>query len=605
MVAQLSLFEAPSRVDILAGLSNGDPDGLRYYQRDAVDAFHAALTKGYKRPLIVKATGLGKTQTFGAIVKHWPGRVLVLAHREELVFQARDRIEQMTGELVGVEKAELYSSRQQRIVVGSVQTVTKDRRLERLQALGGFTLIVVDEAHHYVAKSYRRPIEFFKDAMVLGVTATPWRTDKKALGKVFDVVCFEKNILDGIEEGFLCPLEGCQVDITELDISQVKATAGDFNQAQLDESVLKGVEGIVQKTLELHGRRKGPIFFPGKASANLACARFNAMKPGCAEVVTDDTPPEERKAIMAAVKRGEVQYLCNVMVATEGFDWPEADMVGLARPTKSVTVHTQMIGRGTRVVAEVNNIPEKDQAAERIQRIQNSPKQSCVIVDFVGNCGKHSPVNVVDIFQGSYTDAEVKKAKMLAGESGGDPQDPRLLLAKARKELMAMAAAVRSKAKAKVTKFDVFAATGISAKASEEYTQKYGWEPASEKQKALLTKWGVEGVEQLSKHDARKAINTVQVRRAKNLATTNQLKVLARQGWTNRNITFESARHLIDYCRDRNWKTTPGALESLMKTRKEAQKNEQGDTGGIPRSRPGTQVFRKRPGNSQVAHEHE
>lgn len=591
MTDQLSLFEKPRVRSFLDGLPGADEDGLRYYQREAVDAFHACLGQ-HKRPLIVMATGLGKTQTFGAIAKHWEGRVLILAHREELVFQARDRIEQMSGEQVGVEKAEFFSGKE-RIVVGSVQTVTKKKRLARLRALGAPTLIVIDEAHHAVAKTYRAIIEYFKDAVVLGVTATPWRTDKKALGKVFDTVCYEKNILEGIEEGFLVPLDGCQIDITALDISKVKVAAGDFAVGELDEQVLKGVEGIVQKTLEFHGRRRGPIFFPGKASATVAAARFNALKSGCAAVVTDDTPKEERKAIMTAVKGGTIQYLCNVMVATEGFDWPSADMVGLARPTKSVTVHTQMIGRGTRVLADVDTIPESHQAAQRIERIAGSPKQRCIIVDFVGNCGKHDPITLVDIFQGDFTDAEVKKAKLMQKDGDFEPEDPRALLLKARKELLRMAKAIQAKVQASVTRFDVFAATGISEKASEEYTSKYGYEPASSAQKALLHRNGIAEVRDLSKHDARKAISTIMLRRDKNLVTVKQFKVLSRAGWTNRNIGFETARVLIDHLRTNNWRSTPEAMTEVVERHKHDATNNNQDrqhrvrAGGLDKLRAG------------------
>lgn len=568
MVEQLTLFERPKAKSFLAGLETGDVDGLRYYQREAYEAIHDAFRAGKKRVLVVKATGLGKTQLFGAIAKHWPGRVLILAHREELVFQARDRVEQMTGEVCGIEKGQLYS-RNERIVVGSVQTVQKKKRLERLMALGGFDLVIVDEAHHYVAASFRKPIEFF-DCCTLGVTATPWRSDKKTLGKIFETVCYEKNILEGIEEGFLVPLEGQTVDIQEIDISDIKTTAGDFALAQLDQTVLKGVEGIVQKTLELHGEKRGPIFFPGKASANVANARFNALKPDCSAVVTDDTPPEERKRIMAAVKRGEIQYLCNVMVATEGFDWPEANMVGLARPTKSVTVHTQMVGRGTRVVADVNTVAGAHEAAERKSRILNSTKQKCVIVDFVGNCGKHSLVGLVDIFQGDYTDAEVKKAKLLAkDESGEEPSDPMQLLMKARAELARMAKAVRASVKAKSQYFDIFAATGISQEASEEYKLKHGYEPASPKQKALLEKWGIENIHDISKRDAKKAIDALFTRRQKNLATPRQLKALSRSGWTNRNVTFKSAGVMIDHLSTHNWKASVEDLSAVIERNKQ------------------------------------
>jgi superfamily II DNA or RNA helicase len=574
MVEQLDMFIAPKVPSFLDGLDQGDPEGLRYYQRDAVDAFQQALDAGHRKVLLVEATGLGKTQIFSAVAKRWEGRVLVLAHREELVFQARDRLEQMTGELVGVEKADLFAGRE-RIVVASVQTITKKKRLDRFAALGGPpTLVIVDEAHHYIAPSYRRPLEYFKDATILGVTATPWRSDKKALGRMFETVAHEKNVLAGIDEGFLVPLTGCQVDIQDIDLSEVKTTAGDFNQRQLDDEVLKGIEGIVQKTLELYPDRKGILFFPGKASANLAAARFNALSPDSARVVTDATPPDERTSIMAAVKRGEVQWLCNVMVATEGFDWPEASLIGLGRPTKSLTVYTQMIGRGTRTTADVNTIPEEHQADERKRRIADSSKPDCVLLDFVGNCGKHNPVSAVDIFQGSYTDAEKKVAKKLERESPGAEASPEDWLAKARKELEAMARAVKAKVTADVKRFDVFTATGISEKVSLEYTTKNGFEPASAAQRQALERAGINTDNTLSKNAASKALGALAVRRQHGLCTPSQLQTLMRNGWTQRNVSFTHASQLITYLRSKNWKVDPSQLQAISKQLKERAKNE-------------------------------
>lgn len=580
-MSQLQLFERPAAPSFLDGLPDNDEDGLRYYQRDAVNAFYDSLDEGYRRPLMVMATGLGKTQTFGAIAKHWKGRVLVLAHREELVSQAHARLEEMTGELVGVEKAEM-SSRFERVVVGSVQTVSKKKRLEKLKMFGGFSLVIVDEAHHYVAKSYRRPIEYF-DATTLGVTATPWRGDKRALGKVFDTVCYEKGILDGIEEGFLVPLKGCQVDVQSIDLRQVKVSAGDFVKSQLDAEVLKGVEGIVQKTLELYPRRRGPIFFPGKASAVMAASRFNALKEGSAAVVTDDTPSDERRRIMAAVRRGDIQYLCNVMVATEGFDWPEANLVGLARPTKSYTVHTQMIGRGTRTTADVNSIAAYDQTQDRLSAISQSNKQDCVVLDFVGNCGKHEPVKLVDIFQGRFSDAEVKLAKKLERQDPGS--DPRENLNKARKELQRLAKSYQSTVSATVKRFDLFAATGISSKASAAYTARYGFEPATYAQRILLDKWGVPTDSKTSKSDASKAINALRKRRQKGLATPKQLQVLFRQGWDQRNITFETASFLLNYCRTKKWKADLQGMKQALKERRHESSGTERQTGTRPRAK--------------------
>src|SRR5688572_16216939 len=159
---------------------DSDPDGLRWYQRDGFNAIMAGF-ETFKSQLVVKATGLGKTQLFGAVAKHWQGSVLIIAHRDELVDQARERLEQMTGEYVEIEQGSLRCNPSTRIVIGSAQTLAKQNRLDAL-GKDRFSLVIADEAHHYVSPTWRRPMEFF-NAKFLGVTATPDRGDEKALGQ--------------------------------------------------------------------------------------------------------------------------------------------------------------------------------------------------------------------------------------------------------------------------------------------------------------------------------------------------------------------------------------------------------------------------------------
>ena len=171
--------------------------GLRYYQQEAVDSVFEKL-KEDRSTLVVMATGLGKTVLFCEVAKRWPGKVLVLAHRDELLSQTRSTLEKATGEWVELEQGMWKAGDQTRLVVGSVQTIYQQARLERFGA-EHFSLIIIDEAHHAPAPTYRKVMDFFANAKVLGVTATPDRADEKAMGAIFDSVACVLDIEDGAE----------------------------------------------------------------------------------------------------------------------------------------------------------------------------------------------------------------------------------------------------------------------------------------------------------------------------------------------------------------------------------------------------------------------
>lgn len=314
-------------------------DGLRHYQLEAYGAIHRSFAK-HRSTMLVLATALGKTRTFASVAKHWPGRVLVLAHRGELVDQARATLEELTGEMVEIEQGQLKSYRA-RIVVASVQSCRPDR-LARMEKLGGFTLVIADEFHHYTATTYRRALDYFKDAKVLGVTATPDRGDGKKLAQICDDVAYVMGIHEGVQDGYLVPPKGREVKVEEVNLDAVSVNAGDLAAGELDDAMLKGVEGVVRGMLHHAGERQGIIFFPGVKSAHLAAARLNAIKPGCAVSLDGETDPDVRKQVVQDFKAGWIQFLCNCQIATEGFDAPSVAVVGLARPTKSRALYAQM-----------------------------------------------------------------------------------------------------------------------------------------------------------------------------------------------------------------------------------------------------------------------
>jgi superfamily II DNA or RNA helicase len=552
MTKQLGLFGGPDMGWLDELDTPADPDGLRWYQRDAVSAAARAFESGDRSTLLVMATGTGKTQVFSAVAKHWPGNVLVLAHRSELVEQAAHRLEQMTGELVDVEQGQLRAGRHARLVVGSVDSIRQQKRLDRHGA-ERFDLVIVDEAHHYVAKTYKRPLEFFKHAKILGVTATPDRGDEKALGKLFDSVSYVFDIAEGVAQGYLCPLRGRAVDVEALDISNVDTVAGDLVAAQLDEAMLSAVEGVVQQTLALEPGRQGVAFFPGVRSAELAAERFNALAPGSACFVSGGTPPDDRKRIMADFKAGRYRYLCNCQVATEGFDAPAASLIIQARPTKSRALYAQMVGRGTRVLpGTVDHLEGRDLADARIAAVKRSRKPDCMILDFVGNSGKHVLATPEDLLGGLYEEDEVKRAKEIAkAEPGSDVGEN---LARARNELRAIAAKLKAgKVKAQVRPFDPFETFNMAWTDETRYSRYSA--PATKTQLDVLKLKGVEerDLVGISKKAAKQLLAEIDRRRKLNLATYRQLRQLKKWGVARDDVPFSRAREALDYVDSTGW----------------------------------------------------
>lgn len=559
-MTQLSIFQRKSPMELFIEEleKEGDPDGLRYYQREAYDAVLASLGSN-RSTLTVMATGLGKTQLFSAISKHWPGHVVVLAHRDELVDQARKRLEAMTGEYVEVEKAEQVASRRTRLVVGSVQSFNK-KRLERL-GRDRFSLVIIDECHRAVTASYKRVLDFFHEAKVLGVTATPDRSDEKALGEAFDDVAYTFDIADGVDAGYLVPFGDCKsVILDKLSLDAIGKSGKDFNEQELDIEMAKHVEGIVQKTLALEPHRIGIAFFPGVRSADLAAKRFNEFKPNSAAFVSGTTDELERRRIMADFKAGHIQYLCNCDIASEGFDAPLVSLIVQGRPTKSRSRYAQYVGRGTRVLpGVVDRYEGRGLARERREAVAQSRKPDLVILDFVGNSDKHELATPVDVLGGNYSEAEVKAAKKYVknGAKAGEA------LERARRELKAMADAVaqaKAKVTAKVSAFDPFRVLGLTMKDEDRYADRFGGPSATPGQLTTLGKFGVpqDELNQLSKRAAAKLIDKCVGRMKHGLCSYRQLRQLQRFGVTQLDVRFDRAKAALDYIAQKGWgKTGP------------------------------------------------
>lgn len=326
------------------------------HQVECLDAVEREWSLGQRRTALVVATGGGKTTVFGEYGRRWVsagrGRVLYMAHREELLDQARDRIRTLTAgaQTVGVVAAERNQARAQH-VVGSVATLGGRRGERRRRMVGGdIGMVVVDECHHAAAATYGDVLAHWPDAFVLGVTATLTRQDRRSLGKVFSSVAHEVGINRLIDEGCLVRPVGVRVEVDDLDLSAVRSAAGDLARAELGEAIEGSMAPTaIAKALREHAPDRPTILFaPTVHSAGVIRDALSASG-FTAEVVWGAQAKDARKRVLSDFRAGRTQVICNVGVLTEGTDLVRTSCIVIARPTRSRGLYQQMVGRGLRV----------------------------------------------------------------------------------------------------------------------------------------------------------------------------------------------------------------------------------------------------------------
>ena len=352
---------------------------LRDYQTECLESIHSANEKGIHKPLVCLPTASGKSIIFAYLAKQKNVHTLILAHRDELIEQAIDKLQIVWTEAnCGVIKAERNEYNQQ-IVVASVQTLSRIKRLKDLPT--DFNLIITDESHHSIASSYQRIYDHLgihSHQLHLGVTATPNRMDKIGLGNVYQKVVYEKTILDMIQMGYLCDLQCKQIQ-TQIDISQVKTRGGDYDINGLAPLIntQNANELIVESWQEHANDRKTLAFTVDVSHAQQLCQAFR--QEGIeSEVVWGEMPLDKRRAILRDFANGNIQVLTNCAVLTEGYDNPPIDCILMARPTKSTSLFTQCIGRGTRIFPG---------------------KKDCLILDVACISDKHDLISYAKLFQ--------------------------------------------------------------------------------------------------------------------------------------------------------------------------------------------------------------
>lgn len=376
---------------------------LRSYQLEADAAVMAGYARGVKRGLVTLPTGLGKTvclthaPTVLNIEK--PDVTLIVAHREELIEQTVVKVRGWNPNIwVEVEMAERRASAMCEVVVASVQSLQGKRLEDFLTRFARrIRLLIVDEAHHATAPTYRKLIERVleerSDSMVLGYTATPNRSDQVGLHAVFDEVIYHRDIKWAIDEGYLVPV-ACWRVRTRTSLDDVHTRAGEFVQSELSEAVNNQGRNdtIVSAYCEHTPGKKAIVFCVDVNHARTIAQRFldAGVEAGFAH---GETPKAERREIIDRFKRGEIKVLANCALWTEGFDEPSVEVVIGARPTKSSLLYTQMAGRGLRPLDEVAHLlGPTTTAAQRRQLIEQSAKPQAIILDVVDQASRHSLV---------------------------------------------------------------------------------------------------------------------------------------------------------------------------------------------------------------------
>lgn len=511
---------------------------LRDYQLDAIAAIEREHAM-HRATLIVLATGLGKTTIFVEWVRRRlaarGGRALVLAHREELIHQAAARVLRQAPELsVGVEQAERRASTlvPEQVVVASVQTLAREARRARFPR-DEFHSVVVDEAHHATARSYRAILDHFSAAHVLGVTATPDRGDGVGLHGVFDSCAIERDLLWGIEHGHLCPIRVERVVSDQIDLDSVRVRGGDLDAAELDR--LMAVEGVLHQIASPLARlardRQTIAFLPGvRAAHGLRDVLAGYVGHGRVAAIDGTTPDDERAEILARYQRGDVWCIANCAVLTEGFDAPSTSCVVMARPTRSRALYAQCIGRGTRIA---------------------EGKRDLLVLDFAGSSESHSLCSPLDVLGGRPLDDEEAHAARRRVERGQD-------VVTARREAIAEVAEARAQRAERERRARVIADVQYSTRTVDPWRRivegvKETGPRATPAQLAALAKFGVDITEDLSRAQASKLMDEMIGRMKRGLATYRQARWLIAHGYPD-TLTRAQASRVMDAWARNGWR---------------------------------------------------
>lgn len=660
----------------------------QYVPRDYGDAaIKAALdefAKGIKSTLMVMATGVGKTEIYLQIAQIFLDetefKVLVVAHREELITQPAKRWRRNREEWPVIEMGVLSSSsdsyddlfdscpRNDRAVLASIPTLNSGKRCtnctadcETCNATGKilidcdcengcqdcrgtrklkkkckdckrdgwicieddcpicfehftrrmqkfnpeqFGLIVIDEAHHATADTYTRMIRYFrsrnKNVIILGLTATPDRADEEALGQVFETVCYVYNLPTPIHDGWLTPIDQQFVMVDELNLSNVRTTAGDLNSGDLEQEMLAeqvihkvttplveiacGMEpGTIDSLINSNRLPELPslcvkheptlVHAVDVAHAERMTEIINRYLPDSALCIIGTTPKNLRREGLERFAKGSFQFLLSCGVFLEGTDLPNVSVVGMARPTKSRALYSQMIGRGLRPVSGlIDGIPL---ANDRVKAIADSAKPKCLVVDFVGNSGRHKLISVADILGDDLDDELVNSVIRKAAQDGG-PVDVLKALAEAqakeeaeRRQRARLEAQKRegeqerAKQRAAERRQGIVAGASWTGQAVNPFDimdvaapREPGWHKGrkpTDSMKEMLAKNKIPLTQETTFWEAHLLIDEIIKRRKADLCTFAQAKWLVAHGYPS-DAKFQECREIMDSWAKNGWR---------------------------------------------------
>lgn len=511
---------------------------LRPYQQEAKEAIFDQWNSGVDKTLLVLPTGCGKTIVFAKVTEdcvRQGRRVLILAHRGELLEQAADKIYKSTGLMSAVEKAENSCLGSWfRITVGSVQTLMREKRLEKFSS-DYFNTIIIDEAHHCLSDSYQKVLQHFSSAKVLGVTATPDRGDMRNMGEYFESLAYEYTLPKAIKEGFLSPIKALTLPL-KMDLSGVGMQSGDFKASDLGTALDPYLHQIAEEMQKYCKDRKTVVFLPLVKTSQKFCEILNQSGFRAAEVNGNSA---DRAEILESFDKDKYNVLCNSMLLTEGWDCPSVDCIIVLRPTKVRSLYSQMVGRGTRLY------PGKDHL---------------LLLDFLWHTERHELCHPASLI---CQDEEVARQMTKNIEQAGCPVDIEMAEKQAaedvvaqREEALAKQLAEMRKRKKKLVdplQFEM----SIQAEDLSSYVPAFGWEmaPPSDKQKATLEKLGILPDQIDNAGKASKILERLDKRRVEGLTTPKQIRFLEGRGFRHVGTwQFDTAKKLIDRIAANGWR---------------------------------------------------
>lgn len=514
---------------------------LRPYQQASKAAVFKEWEQGHQKTLLVLPTGTGKTIVFSKIIEdcvRQGDRALVLAHRGELLDQAADKLQQSTGLHCATEKAgQTCLGSWFRVVVGSVQTLMQKKRLRQFPK-DYFQTIIVDEAHHCISDSYQNVLNYFDQAKVLGVTATPDRGDMRNLGTYFESLAYEYTLPKAIKEGYLSPIKAITIPL-KLDLSAVRQQAGDFKASDLGTALDPYLVQIAAEMQKNCADRKTVVFLPLVKTSQKFRDILNTMGFQAAEVNGSST---DRADVLKDFEENKYNVLCNSMLLTEGWDCPSVDCIVVLRPTKVRSLYCQMVGRGTRLS------PGKDHL---------------LLLDFLWHTERHELCHPANLICES---EEVAKKMTENIEAAGGPVDIEEAEKQAaedvvaqREEALAKQLQEMKKRKRKLVdplQFEM----SIQAEDLASYTPSFGWEmgPPSEAQVKALEKLGIYPDQIDNAGKAALLLDRLNKRRVEGLTTPKQIRFLEGRGFDHVGAwNFDTARHLIDRIAANGWRIPP------------------------------------------------